>query len=98
MVIPACRAQFQTLDKLEALGINRGRPALSIAQACRLAQPALLAADAARARAHVLAPRAPWAAAPPRPAPCPYAGDIKKAKEGGFHTCASLLMSTKKVR
>ena len=95
MVIPACRAQFQTLDKLEALGINRGRPALRIAQACRLAQLALRAADAARARAHVLALRA---AAPPRPAPCPYAGDIKKAKEGGFHTCASLLMSTKKVR
>lgn len=26
-----------------------------------------------------------------------YAGDIKKAKEGGYHTCESLLMYPRKV-
>ena len=30
--------------------------------------------------------------------PSPSAGDIKKAKEGGVHTCEALVMSTKKVK
>ena len=27
-----------------------------------------------------------------------FSGDIKKAKDGGFHTCQSLMMVTKKVK
>jgi hypothetical protein len=28
--------------------------------------------------------------------PSPFVGDIKKAKEGGYYTCESLLMNTRK--
>ena len=75
--------EFQLIEKLQQLGINQGE-------------------SAGPARCWGLS-RSCYQSQHPdfddsnQPHPSLAAGDIKKAKEAGYHTCESLLMNTRKV-
>ncbi len=88
---------FNPIEKLQALGIAAGgRPLLGVGVQLLTAMTHQASGSSrqlqvAEGSAKCLAERRSVPTAPP-------AADIKKAKEGGFHTCESLLMNTKKVR
>ena len=74
--------EFQLIEKLQQLGINQGESAAP--PRCfgfQELQQMLASQDLHMSSKHVVF----------------HAGDIKKAKEAGYHTCESLLMNTRKV-
>ena len=68
---------FQSIDKLQQLGINAGMGATPAVLLCLCCHTEIVSCQ-------LCAPAS--------------AGDIKKAKEGGVHTCEALLMRTRKVK
>jgi hypothetical protein len=91
--MPLC-LQFVAVEKLEALGVNKGvitpHAMSSFGGPVRFVAQGGIDTIATCCTALLRPTTSHWLLALPT-------GDLKKCKDAGFHTCEALLMNTKKV-